>query len=523
MLKNGTSRIATTLILTLLMLGTISSTIPQAFAWGVSTSPQTRNVSPGGTTTFTIYVTGNIAGNPNVQLLVSPPLLGISTSFTANNMPAPFTSSMIVNVDPSKASGSYTLDLWAHPQGALFPGPDNRAIGVQVIVGPVGPVFDFNLAVSPPALSVVQGAVANYRVILTYSDPSYSGTPITVDVTGLGPGMNYQLDSSGNLAVSTSTSTPAGTYPFKVTGSALGVYHQTIGTLTVTAKPSPFDYSITVSPSTQTITLGQTTSYTVTVSVVSGLGNVLLSLTGLPSDIPYLLTTPGGVPPYSSTLNIDTSASTSTGTFTIYVTGTGDSLTKTAKTSLTVKSVADFTISGSPQTASIDQGESASFTVFVESTGGFDQPVVLTAIGLPTGASPSFSPASGKPPFSATLTISTTASTPAGSYQVTIDASGGGNTHSAIFSLILNEKATETTPSPSEGPKFDLSTLLNNPLYLLMLIIIILLVAILIMSIARRRRKSAYQQSQTTTKYCSNCGAPLTPGQPFCSSCGQRT
>jgi ribosomal protein L32 len=84
----------------------------------------------------------------------------------------------------------------------------------------------------------------------------------------------------------------------------------------------------------------------------------------------------------------------------------------------------------------------------------------------------------------------------------------------------MNEKAKETPPQ-GEAPKFDLSTLVNNPPYML-IAVIALLIVILIVTLARRRKKPASQQPQAPTKYCPNCGEPLTPGKPLCSSCGQR-
>jgi hypothetical protein len=99
---------------------------------------------------------------------------------------------------------------------------------------PAAASFDFTLSVSPSTVSVKQGDAANYQISITYSDPSYSGTTITVQVSGLGPGMNYQtIPTPPGLRVSTSQSTPTSIYTITLVGYANGVTHQTSAMLIV--------------------------------------------------------------------------------------------------------------------------------------------------------------------------------------------------------------------------------------------------------------------------------------------------
>ena len=214
--------------------------------------------------------------------------------------------------------------------------------------------FDFNLALSPSSQSINPGGTANYMILLTYSDPRYSkGTTVDIQLTGLGPGMDYHLSQNGALAITTSPSTPAGTYTFTIVGTALGVTHQTSGTLTVTQQsvtmtttastssmPSvPFEYSVSISPSTQSVEIGRITSYVVTVSPKSGNPvSVSLTLEGLPSDIQSSFTMPSGNPPYTSTLNLDLSTSTaSAGTYVLTVIATAGGNVKTATVTLIIQ------------------------------------------------------------------------------------------------------------------------------------------------------------------------------------------
>ena len=64
------------------------------------------------------------------------------------------------------------------------------------------------------------------------------GTPINIlDVTGLGPDMNWHLTPSGDLTITTTPTTPPGDYPIEVFGEANGVMRQAGATLIVGELP----------------------------------------------------------------------------------------------------------------------------------------------------------------------------------------------------------------------------------------------------------------------------------------------
>src|SRR4029077_2437395 len=86
---------------------------------------------------------------------------------------------------------------------------------------------------------------------------------------------------------------------------------------------------------------------------------------------------------------------------------------------LVVKPSTFFTLGVSPSSQTVSQGSGTSYAVSITPTGGFTGSVALTLSGLPSGATGSFAPnpATGT---SSTLNITTVASTPAGSYPLTI-------------------------------------------------------------------------------------------------------
>jgi hypothetical protein len=97
----------------------------------------------------------------------------------------------------------------------------------------------------------------------------------------------------------------------------------------------------------------------------------------------------------------------------------------------------DFSIGVSPPAASVTAGDSATATVSTAVVSGSAQTVALSAGGLPTGATASFNPATVTAGAASTLTIATSASTPPGTYPVTVTGSGPSGNHSASFTLTI--------------------------------------------------------------------------------------
>ncbi|MBY8873122.1 M4 family metallopeptidase [Micromonospora sp. PLK6-60] len=97
----------------------------------------------------------------------------------------------------------------------------------------------------------------------------------------------------------------------------------------------------------------------------------------------------------------------------------------------------DFSVSLSPTSGSVTAGNAVSTTVGTAVTSGSAQTVTLSASGLPSGASASFNPASVTAGGSSTLTITTSSSTPTGTYSVTVTGTGSV-TRTATYTLTVN-------------------------------------------------------------------------------------
>src|SRR5207244_483585 len=95
-----------------------------------------------------------------------------------------------------------------------------------------------------------------------------------------------------------------------------------------------------------------------------------------------------------------------------------------------------FTLAASPSSQTVLQGGSTSYGVTINPTGGFTGQVTLSVSGLPGGSSGSFSP--NPATASSTLAVTTSASTPAGAYTLTITGDGGSQTHTTTVALVVN-------------------------------------------------------------------------------------
>ena len=202
------------------------------------------------------------------------------------------------------------------------------------------------------------------------------------------------------------------------------------------------DFSLTDSPSSLTVTQGTSGTSTVTVHPAGGFtGSVTLSASGLPAGV----TASFGTNPATSTsvVTFTASSTATTGTSTVTITGTSGTLTHTTTVSLTISAPAqpDFSLSASPSSVSVVQGNSANSTITVTDTGGFTGSVTLSASGLPSGVTASF----GTNPATSTSAVTFTASSTAtlGTATVTITGTSGTLTHTTTISLTVNSSAAQ--------------------------------------------------------------------------------
>ncbi len=120
--------------------------------------------------------------------------------------------------------------------------------------------------------------------------------------------------------------------------------------------------------------------------------------------------------------------------------------------SLTVTTAGNFSISASPASLNIPQGNQGGATITTVVSNGFNSAIALSASGVPTGTTVSFNPATIAAPGSgsSTMTITVGSSTPTGTYPITVTGNGGGVQQSTTVTVTVTAPATFTiSASPS--------------------------------------------------------------------------
>jgi len=303
---------------------------------------------------------------------------------------------------------------------------------------------------------VNQQSVANGNKTVGFINPSlYSigaGSSYTTDFHDVSGGSNgYSATTGYDLA--TGWGSPNGN----------GLINALAGS------PAGADFTLSASPSSQTVTQGNGTSYTATVTPSGGFtGSATLSASGLPSGASATFSpNPISGGSGNSTMSVTTTASTPTGTYTLTITGTSGSLTHATTVTLVVNSAAtpNFSLSATPSSQTVTQGNGTSYTATVTPSGGFTGSVTLSASGLPSGASATFSPnpisgGSGN----STMSVTTTASTPPGTYTLTITGTSGSLMRSTTVTLVVNSGSSQSF-SISASPATQTVTRGSNTAY----------------------------------------------------------
>src|SRR5436190_395919 len=311
----------------------------------------------------------------------------------------------------------------------------------------ITPVSNFTLGASPLSQSVLPGGSTSYNVTISPTG-GFSGQ-VNLSVGGLPSGASGSFapnpaTASSTLSVTTGTGTPVGTYTLTITGISGSLTHTTTVSLVVSA---PVDFTLAASPSSQTVTPGGPTSYSVTISPTGGFsGQVNLSVGGLPSGAR------GTFPPRRSsdlsTLSVTTGTGTPVGTYTLTITGVSGSLMHTTTVSLVVTAPVDFTLAASPSSQTVTPGGSTSYRMRSRPTCSFSGQGNRSVSGLQRGAICSFAPR--PPPASTLLPYTTLFRSPVGTYTLTITGVSGSLMHTTTVSLVVTAPVNFTLgASPS--------------------------------------------------------------------------
>jgi uncharacterized membrane protein len=325
---------------------------------------------------------------------------------------------------------------------------------------------DFSGFSSPTSQIVNAGANTSYSVSIS---PLFgSEYDVALSLTGLPSGATSAFtpatvpaaNGSTLLSVNTSSATAPGTYTLTLTGTASnGVTHSTPITLIV--NPASADFEGDITPGGQLIAGGQAAGYVISIAPINGFtGDVTLSAAGAPNGSIVTFNPPviaGGTG--TSVLSVTPPANAPSGLSVLTITGTSGNLSHSGKRELNVNNSADFSGFISPTINTVIAGQRATYTVNVTSLNGYTGATTLSLSGVPANTTFRFTPVTilGGAGTSS-LIITTSPSTPAGRYPLTLSGQSGSDVKSTTIQLNVNSSPgdfgggiTPTSQSVSAG------------------------------------------------------------------------
>lgn len=304
----------------------------------------------------------------------------------------------------------------------------------------------FYLDVVPLTSSITQGNSIIYDIRLSVNSNYPDQSQVTFSTSRLPQGSTSSFNESVitvtsadrnfdvSLNVTTSDIVGVGTGKFLPTVTASGVVaHNKSVILNVLEKTG---FSLTIDPSSRTISQSNDGIYTITVKSGGGFFSpVTLSVSNIPPDstasVDPVIVTPTSQG-NQSTLTISTDQNTSTGTFNFVVNGTADSQNETTSASITVTVPTEgfFELDIDPDERTVFRGSSTIFTITVQSFNDFSSAVSLDVSGLTTDLTASFMPSPVTPPANgeqeSVLTITAESDADIDSYALTISGTSQG-------------------------------------------------------------------------------------------------
>ncbi len=387
------------------------SSMPAAPSFKLSATPVAVSVQTGASATATIQVTGQNGFSGSVALSVTGLPTGVTGTFSA--VSANGASTLTLTASASAAAGNASLTVTGK-SGTL-----SATVPITLTVStPPG----FSLSSSVSSLSVVQASSAA-ATITVMPKAGFTGK-VNLAASGLPPGVTASFNPASTGTTSTVTfsatsSAALGAANVTVTGSA-GTAAATV-TIALTVKAPP---GISVSAAPASLSLAQSTSgsTTITVTPINGFsGTAALSITGLPAGVT------GTFSPTStastSKLTLAVASSAAIGTATASITAASGSISAKAALAVTITAAAGFKLSSTVSNVSVVAGGKGTAPISVVPQGGFTGTVTLSATGLPSGVTATFTTATAA--ASGTMTISVASTVTPKAYPFTINGTSG--------------------------------------------------------------------------------------------------
>ncbi len=203
------------------------------------------------------------------------------------------------------------------------------------------PTPDYSLSASPTSRTITAGTSTTYTITSTPSNGfasniTLSATPAISGVTWSFSPNPISASGSSTLTATTTTGATPGTYNVTVTGTSGALTRTTSVQLTINAPATP-NFTLSATPASSSVTAGGSAGFTVSSAASGGFAsNITLSATPAISGVSYSFSTNPIGPSGSSTLTCTTTTAATPGTYTVTISGTGGSLTRSTSVQLTI-------------------------------------------------------------------------------------------------------------------------------------------------------------------------------------------
>ena len=405
-----------------------------------------------GTANLTITASTYYGGTINASCDAGSKIAGASCTFNPSpifvNVGGMMPVTANINVPISATPGTYTINV-TMPDAT---GAPSHSLAISLTA-----IQNFSISSSVTTQTVTAGqTTAAYNLSIAPVGTSFT-SPVNLACSGLPAGTQCLFNPSGSITpgkssasvamtISTSAATALGTYSITVTGTSGSLSHSAMVSLVVTG-----DFQISATEgfpanvdagSSQTATVSVSPNYSGWVnascdaSAIPGAGcsitpaNPIAIKTNTGLILSIALTLPSTITP---------------GPYTVKLTVTDQSGKPSYTQTLPFTVIQDFSVTSSTARQTVTAGQTSApyqLTVAPNPPGStFSGAVTLSCDGLAAGAQCLFNPSTVTPRNSAAdvaMTISTAASSRAGTYPVTVTGTSGSLVHSATaVSLVV--------------------------------------------------------------------------------------
>ena len=411
-----------------------SSTAGPSINLAASASSVTVETGHSGTVTITSTASSNLKSA--VSLSVSGAPTGVTAAFSPVTIASPGSGSSALNIVVSTTAkpGTYSLTVTAK---ASF-------VTSTATVSLVIPTPSFTVSASATSLSVLTGSSGHLTVSTAISNGdvpnialSASGLPTGVAATFSPTSLSGSTAASSTVTFAAAATATPGTYSAKINAVSNGVSQSVTVSLVI---PTP-SRTFTASATSLTVLTGGSNHMTVSSALSNGaFPTIALSASGLPTGVTasFSPTSLSGSASASSTVTFAAAVTATPGTYSATVNAVSNGVTESVTVSLVIPTPSR-TFTASATSLTVLTGSSNHMTVSSAVSNGAFASIALSASGLPTGVTASFSPTSlsGAASASSTVTFAAAATTTPGTYSVKVNGVSNGVTQSATVSLVI--------------------------------------------------------------------------------------